>query len=367
MVTEAAQAMRIQTDFECGSAREIHEIAPQHYRFAMVPDWDISHQSNQATWYYVRLLGAKDQQVTFEIEDFHPTRNGQIAAHSSLGPESRPFISDDGETWRRAPVTVQDNDRSLRFSVVPRSDVCHIARLEPYGVTRHEAFLREIAAAADLKCEVLGDTAEGRPLELLTITAPGDDRTRPGIFLRARAHPWETGTSFCMEGFVRFLLSDDEAASQLRQRFVFKVMPMANKDGVVHGHSRYNARHDDPNRNWYTDLPDDPERAQERIAFRRVLEAWLAERRRMVLALDLHDDCDGNVIADPGAYRSDPVYKARLDGLIECLKRHTYFQGTPSPTIPAAAALTAASCEAFGSLPRCWSSRRISNVRSTDT
>lgn len=53
-----------------------------------------------------------------------------------------------------------------------------------------------------------------------------------------------------MEGIINFLSSDHEIANALRSRFVFKIVPMLNPDGVIHGNYRTNLAGIDLNRVW---------------------------------------------------------------------------------------------------------------------
>jgi len=64
----------------------------------------------------------------------------------------------------------------------------------------------------------------------------------PLVFVSARVHAGEVPSSFVMEGFLRFITSQDERALTLRKAFVFIFVPMINIDGVILGYQRSNAK-----------------------------------------------------------------------------------------------------------------------------
>ena len=99
--------------------------------------------------------------------------------------------------------------------------------------------------------EAVGKTVEGRTLEVVRI---GDPKAPYRVFLRARAYVGRR-SALGRAGLLNRLLKDDDAAKKFRARYYVWVMPMANKDGVARGMTRFNVRGMDLNRNW--DKPAD--------------------------------------------------------------------------------------------------------------
>ena len=65
----------------------------------------------------------------------------------------------------------------------------------------------------------------------------------------ARQHPGETPGSFIMEGMLDFLTDNkNEEAKYLRSTCIFKIIPMMNPDGVIHGNYRCSLCGNDLNR-----------------------------------------------------------------------------------------------------------------------
>jgi len=71
---------------------------------------------------------------------------------------------------------------------------------------------------------------------------------RKCVVLSSRVHPGESNSSYIMEGLIEFLLSGEEVARVLRDRFVFKIVPMLNPDGVIVGNYRCSLSGHDLNR-----------------------------------------------------------------------------------------------------------------------
>jgi hypothetical protein len=75
-------------------------------------------------------------------------------------------------------------------------------------------------------------------------------RYKKFIFLTSRVHPGETNSQYMIQGCIEFILSDDPIAVELRNRFIFKIIPILNPDGVIHGNYRASLMGVDLNRRW---------------------------------------------------------------------------------------------------------------------
>lgn len=66
-------------------------------------------------------------------------------------------------------------------------------------------------------------------------------------------HPGETHGSWVVHSIIRFLLSTDSKAKELRERCIFKIVPMLNVDGVIIGNYRASFAGVDINRMFSAD------------------------------------------------------------------------------------------------------------------
>lgn len=68
------------------------------------------------------------------------------------------------------------------------------------------------------------------------------------VIVIGRVHPGESNSSYVMEGFLRFITGQSLEAKELRKKFIFKVIPMINPDGVIAGNYRASISGSDLNR-----------------------------------------------------------------------------------------------------------------------
>ena len=79
-------------------------------------------------------------------------------------------------------------------------------------------------------------------MPMLTITDFGhskhEELRKKVIILTGRVHPGESNGSWIVHGIIKFLLSTEKVACEMRKRLIFKIIPMINADGVTVGNSR---------------------------------------------------------------------------------------------------------------------------------
>ena len=110
------------------------------------------------------------------------------------------------------------------------------------------------------------------------------DKKKEGVVLTARIHPGESNSSWMMKGVIDFLISSDPEANELRNKYVFKIVPMLNPDGVINGNYRCSLAGCDLNRRWK--YPS--EILHPTVYHCKKLILRLAEDRPLALYCDLH-------------------------------------------------------------------------------
>eukprot|EP00756_Hemistasia_phaeocysticola_P044831 Hpha_TRINITY_DN18619_c0_g1::TRINITY_DN18619_c0_g1_i1::g.115647::m.115647 len=127
-------------------------------------------------------------------------------------------------------------------------------------------------------------TPDGNEVPLVTVTGPGPHDGKLYCAISARVHAGEVPASFIVHGLVDALLRPDPIMQRLRQRFIFKVVPALNPDGVCRGFSRGDGR--GVNLNRYYSQPDPLDHPAVHAV--RGLLSGLAETGRMALYIDIH-------------------------------------------------------------------------------
>jgi len=302
----AAEPISIHTDFEGGALGKIVLVAETHFRCGVKGESDQDGRNRQANWYYFRVDGAKDQALTLDLVDL-PGEYNYRPNRGAVTGETLPWYSEDNRHWRPIETAEYQPDTPLlRLRLRSRANKIWIAHVPPYTNQQLQRLLDEFKRRSDLRQQIVGRTAQGRAMLLLTITDESEPaKQKKVIWLMFRQHSWEAGSSWAGEGALRFLLSADPVAVQMRRTAIFKIFPLCDPDGVARGGVRFNANGFDLNRNW--DAVDET-KMPEIAAQRKAILDWVDAGQRMDIFLTLHNTETAEYLEGPpdaeGQYRS---------------------------------------------------------------
>ncbi|CAI5439555.1 unnamed protein product [Caenorhabditis angaria] len=339
--------------FESGNLRRATQVAPTHYELMLTPD--MNQLSEHFQWFFFQVSNTrKDIIYTFEIANcLKPT------SMYSQGMQPVMFsIIDKNEGWKRCGynvcyyrnlyactevsttpkgATAQNEDNgeekrkkhyySMRFNIVfpNTADVVYIAYHFPYTYSFLSASIHEFRrlklSAVYCREDVIGHSIAGNPMRMLTISSPCSPQElakKEVIVLTARVHPGESNASWMMHGILEQLLTGNSTEMyRLREKYLFKVIPMLNPDGVINGSHRCSLAGIDLNRVW--DRPNDllhPE-----VYHTKAIVQFLCDNlnKRPLAFVDLHGHSKK---WDYFVYGNNPAESWRSEDAPSCSEQH---------------------------------------------
>lgn len=306
MTQSAQQKLVISSDFDGGNIECISADTPASIRLNIRAD----NQSDFYQWFYYRLDGATGQACVMSIENAH----GAAFVNGWDGYQA--CASYDDENWFRVPASYAKGQ--LKITHTPEHDTVFYAYFAPYTMARHQAFIEKLSASPLTQMSVIGQTLDGRDLDLVRISNQ-NRMLKKQIWVTARQHPGETMAEWWMEGFLARLLDEDDAvARSLRDLCDFHIVPNMNPDGSARGHLRTNACGANLNREWTVATA---ERSPEVLAVMNEMRETGVD-----FCLDVHGDeaLPYNFIAAAeGVEKFDDVHAARLEKFLSAYKAAT--------------------------------------------
>ena len=225
----------ISSAFDAGNIRVAGQDGDQ-FDLEIVKD----HQSDFYQWFYFRLAGGGDREITLRIT------NAGDSAYPGGWPDYKACMSLDRDEWLRVEDTIYQ-DGVLTIRLTPPTDCIWIAYFAPYSMERHHDLISSMASIPGVGYRSLGKSLDGQDIDCLTI---GDGPL--SAWLYARQHPGESMAEWWMEGALEKLVDpDDPVARVLRRECTFRIVPNMNPDGSRRGHLRTNAAGVNLNREWH--------------------------------------------------------------------------------------------------------------------
>jgi len=287
--------------FECGNLSRAILVSENEYILQLRPDYGTT---NYAQWFYFSANNIeKGITVTFNIINLNKNitsyMNGmKPAVYSRCKKEA------EGIKWHHAGEevlyrkistsdTYGDSNLSMltfKYTFEYDNDCVYFAHCIPYSYTKLEKFVKEIKSGFNriLSVKTLCYSfAMNKCFHLIisdNVEEKNNDNAKKTIIITARVHPGESNSSYIVEGFIRFLLSEDPKAKRLRKLFIFHIIPMLNPDGVIYGNYRYSLLGTDLNRSW-----NNPSKILNPTIFHaKELIRKLSEKSEILAFCDLH-------------------------------------------------------------------------------
>ncbi|XP_076800920.1 uncharacterized protein LOC143445595 isoform X1 [Clavelina lepadiformis] len=275
------ESLVFESRFESGNLRQVRRIAEHEYELVLRTDM---YTNRHTQWYYFRIQKAKPR-CKYKINIINFLKKDSLYNYG-MKPliYSEKLASSQGLGWHRSGESIKyaawsNSTRNailsldlqyycLEFEVSfdwdeAEGDTIYLAHCYPYtysDLRRHlDQMMTNPEVSQHVKKEVLCETTAGNACFLLTITEFPDrekdkykdfHQGKRGVVITARVHPGESQASWMMKGVLDYLTSNHPSATQLREKFVFKIVPMLNPDGVIVGNYRTSLSARDLNRNY---------------------------------------------------------------------------------------------------------------------
>jgi hypothetical protein len=281
-LTVHADLLSVTTNFPGGSG-DIDRI-DQNSRTIHITTEDTQGRG-WACWWYVKVDGLEAGEI-FELEvglsEAYRDRF-QKALRGRWATPDRATISFNGKNWNQSEEGSRDDAR-ISYRIKSLGPTCYLAWGPPYLPSDVRTLANDLRKNSFVRSFKLCTTREGRPVDALVISDPSiESAAKKVIWVQARQHAWESGSSWVGDGFARWIAGTDEAAVQIRREAEVFIVPIMDVDNVVEGFGGKNGTPHDHNRDW-SDAPHWPsvKAAQEHIR-------KANEQVRFSVFLDLHN------------------------------------------------------------------------------
>jgi hypothetical protein len=289
-IAAGANELKVESDFEGASVSDV-KIDNGARSISFRPGGDPAR--GWPCWWYFRVKGiTPGETISLRLEGSKATTaDGALKkplASSWAMPEQATF-SLDGKTWLRTEKGTR-RDEFMIYTLKPAESSIFVAWGPPYTPTAATAFVQAMSKKSPhAKAMELCRSREGRSVPLLHVQeGERKKEQRFGVWVQARQHAWESGSSWVAQGFGEWLLSDDADAAWLRQHAEIFLVPIMDVDNTATGNGGKDAQPQDHNRDW------SPQPHWNEVQAAQKMVSGLIDEGRMDVFLDLHNPAPGD-------------------------------------------------------------------------
>jgi len=251
-------------------------------------------------WWYIRIDGATPgQKIDLTVRGNDRSFRGTQKLAANWSTPQRASVSLDGVHWAHTE-TATTTPQTATYTIVADQPSFWVAWGPPFLSSNADALLREIetglaASNQSVKRFELARSRENRPVHAIRF---GNPQAGDAIWVQARQHAWESGSSWVGDGFIRWASGDDPLAVQLRSTTEIFFVPIMDVDNVDRGAGGKDSAPRDHNRDW-ADRPIYPEVLAAQTAIKQQIDSG-----RLRVYIDLHNPAPGD---------REPFYFGPLD------------------------------------------------------
>ncbi len=279
----AAEALTVVSNFEGASVSAV-EIDDAARCINFMPGGD--PMRGWPCWWFFQVKGiAPGETIALRLRGSTAVSNplAKPLGSSWAMPEMATF-STDGKTWTHTEQGVKEGE-IMTYTLKPNAASVFVAWGPPYTPSTATEFVRAMSEKSPhAQAEELCRSREGRTVPMLHVRE--GERTaeqRFGVWVQARQHAWESGSSWVAQGFGEWLVSDDADATWLRQHAEIFLVPIMDIDNTATGNGGKDAQPQDHNRDW------SPHPHWNEVAAAQRMVSNLIAEGRMDVFLDLHN------------------------------------------------------------------------------
>ncbi|KAG8238549.1 hypothetical protein J437_LFUL018451 [Ladona fulva] len=294
--------LQFESRFESGNLAKAVKISDVYYELYLRPDL---YTGRHMQWFYFRIQNTRSH-CTYRFSIVNMSKPDSLY---TCGMKPLLYSVKDAEDnkigWRRCGENISyfrnnscdDDDHPSSYTLTFNTefpydeDTVFLAHSYPYTYSTLQDYLMKLqndpVKSEFSKIRLLCRSLAGNNIYYLTITAPTpaeESKKKQAVVITARVHPGETPSSWMMKGFLDYLTSDCSQAKELREKFIFKLVPMLNPDGVIVGNNRCSLTGRDLNRQYRTVIRE----TYPSIWYTKVMIRRLLDDCGIVMYCDLH-------------------------------------------------------------------------------
>lgn len=283
----AVEPLSVASDFEGASVADVM-IDQTSRTISFMPGGD--PERGWPCWWYFRIDGVTPgQSVTLRLRGSTARLGDKQPLAAAWARPRQATWSIDGKSWLQTNAGQADGEWMV-YTFQSNAQSAFVAWGPPYPPGTASALIDQISAASPFAEAVeLCRSREGRSVPMLHVRE--GDRTqsqRFGVWIQARQHAWESGSSWVAQGLIEWVVSDSVDAAWLRQHADIYIVPVMDVDNAATGNGGKDALPHDHNRDW----SENPHWNEVQAAQRRIQE--LIDAVRMDVFVDLHNPAPGD-------------------------------------------------------------------------